>query len=74
MNQSVVPAYETFLGQRVLLQRDSRTQLPLLAPMPNPNLWKALSKVIGQDLAKANLPAAVCEPLCLLQRQAELLL
>ena len=61
-------ACKTFLGSRVLVEKDSRTELPFKKPDEPYPAWKVLKKFIGQDLTKVSMPVFMNEPLSALQR------
>ena len=60
-----------FLGSRVFVTEQSRTQLPVLLPLQDVNIWKIMQRVVGQDLMRISLPIELHEPVSGIQRMAE---
>ena len=61
------------MGARAFVNRDSRKALPFLRPDEPVPFFKILKNLIGQDLTKVSLPVILNEPLCALQRFAEIM-
>lgn len=53
---------KVFLGSRVLVDMNSRKQLPCLRPEEQVAIWKIIKRFIGQDLTKVSLPVIMNEP------------
>ena len=64
---------QEFLGQKVFVDINSRTELPILKKDEPVPLWEILKKVIGKDMTKVSLPVSMNEPLSGLQRNAEMM-
>lgn len=62
---------QRFLGSRVFVDDHSRTQLPVLIPLQDTNIWRIMQRLVGQDLMRISLPIELNEPVSGIQRMAE---
>ena len=52
-----------FLGAKVFIEKDSRTQLPVLVEDKPVPVWDILKKIVGKDMTRVSLPVIMNEPL-----------